>query len=129
MDSIVEIVKCRACGASIPAASARALRCSQCGALADEESARSISRSAERVSLGYGDGRFRDLLFKVYCRSLIILILYVLSTGPMYWMVYEAFRANGSVFLAKLYLPIVFACQYSDAICGWFDWYVGLWVY
>ncbi len=130
MDSVVEIVKCKACGASIPAAAnVRALRCPQCGTLAIEESARSKSPLAESVVSSSEDAWFRDLLAKIYCRSLIVLILYVLSTGPMYWLVYEAFRANGSVFLAKLYLPIVFACQYSDVICGWFDWYVGLWVY
>jgi hypothetical protein len=83
-------------------------------------------RSAEAAAY---DSWLRDLLVRIYCRTLIVLMIYVLSTGPLYWAIYEAFRDGGSVFLAKLYYPLVLACQHSDAISNWFDWYVGLWVY
>ncbi len=67
-------------------------------------------------------------LLRIYCRVLIVLMLYVLSTGPMYWLIYEAYNMGGSSFLSKLYFPIAVACE-NDAICRWFDWYVGLWVF
>lgn len=94
-----------------------------------------FERSSVRPGLSEGthaaesDPWLRDLLVRVYCRTLVVLMLYVLSTGPMYWAIYEAYRANGSIFLAKLYYPIVLACESSETISTWFDWYVGLWVY
>ena len=129
MDLIVEILKCKACGASIEAPiDARAFRCRHCGTLTHGASVPPKPRLTERATSSHGPG-FRDLLVRIYCRVLIVMMLYILSTGPMYWILYEAFRANGSTFLAKLYLPIVAVCQHNDTICGWFDWYVGLWVY
>jgi hypothetical protein len=65
---------------------------------------------------------------RVYCRAVIVLMVYVLSTGPLYWAIYEGFTDNGSYFLARLYYPLVVACKHSEVVCNWFDWYVGLWV-
>lgn len=97
--------------------------CPRCGHQPDQP------RPQSAASLSGTDESVRDFLLRIYCRVMIVLILYVLSTGPMYWAIYEAFNTNGSSFLAKLYFPLVLACQYSDPICTWFDWYLGLWVY
>ncbi len=65
---------------------------------------------------------------RIYIRVSVVLMLYVLSTGPMYWAIYESYRLGGSQFLWYLYYPIAVACE-NDAICRWFDWYVGLWIF
>ena len=54
--------------------------------------------------------------------------VYVLSTGPMYWRIFEAYYLNGSPFIAQLYYPLVIACEMSDTVNGFFNWYIGLWV-
>ncbi len=92
-------------------------KCSRCGQLAEESASPEIEHP------------FRAFLLRVYCRVMIVLILYVLSTGPLYWPIFEAFNNRGSAFLAELYLPIAYACDQNDTICDWFDWYAGLWVY
>lgn len=71
--------------------------------------------------------RIRDKLLRSYCWIAGLLILYVLSTGPLYWEIYEAFHANGSPWLAAFYYPVVLACQF-EPVSDWFNWYVGLWI-
>ena len=71
---------------------------------------------------------FRVRLLRAYCWTLLILLLYVLSTGPMYWRIYEAYNLNTSSLLQRIYLPIVLLCESSDTVNSWFNWYVGLWI-
>lgn len=71
--------------------------------------------------------RVWNRLMRLYCRLLVALVLYVLSTGPMYWTCYEAYYLHGSEYVAKLYLPIVLACE-NEYIADWFTWYVELWI-
>lgn len=66
---------------------------------------------------------------RIALQLIAILLAYVLSTGPMYWYIFEAYYLNGSTFIAKLYYPLVILCQLSDRINAFFDWYIGLWVY
>lgn len=124
MESRVETLKCKSCGASMEVREpAVPLRCSRCGNPSEEASPRS------EFLLSEADEAVINLILRVYSRVMIVFLLYVLSTGPMYWAIYEAFNTSGSSFLAKLYYPIALVCQHSDLICTWFDWYVGLWVY
>ena len=126
---VVAILKCKVCGASVdPSVDLRGSRCTQCGSgVSGSPLARpGVSTGSEADAPGASR---RDWWLRIYCRTLLVLLLYVLSTGPMYWTIYEAFHDNGSTFLAKLYFPIVLACQLSDTISNWFEWYIGLWVY
>ena len=59
---------------------------------------------------------------------LIALGLYVLSAGPLYWTIYEAYFLNANPWLSALYLPLVWLSGYSDLFARWMEWYVGLWV-
>lgn len=123
------ILKCKACGTAIDSpAAVRASRCTHCGTAFGVASSASpgVAPSVQKVA---PDPWLRVLLTKIYCRTLVVLMIYALSTGPMYWAIFEAFRDNGSMFLARLYYPIVLACERSETIGNWFDWYVGLWVY
>jgi hypothetical protein len=124
MESRVESLKCKTCGGSMVAREpAGTLWCARCGKPSESRRLKAAAISAEP------EDPIRDLVLRIYCRVMIVLMLYVLSTGPMYWAIFEAFNTSGSSFLAKLYYPIALACQHSDTICNWFDWYVGLWVY
>ncbi|MGC1276334.1 MAG: hypothetical protein WBC44_21740 [Planctomycetaceae bacterium] len=59
---------------------------------------------------------------------LVAFTLYVLSAGPMYWLIYSAYFLDPNPLLAILYLPLVWLSGQSDLCAQWLDWYVGLWV-
>ena len=123
MELRVETIRCQSCGTRTELPPHRqVVRCPNCH---QQIAIRPNPAGFE----GSDDNPVRDFVLRVYCRAMIGLLIYVLSTGPMYWLVYEAFNASGSTFLAKLYYPIALACEASDTICTWFDWYVGLWVF
>lgn len=58
---------------------------------------------------------------------LVAFALYVLSAGPMYWTIYEAFFMEQGSLLAVLYLPLVWMSEW-DPFGRWLEWYIGLWV-
>ncbi len=67
--------------------------------------------------------------WKIYNIIAFVLLVYVLSTGPMYWPIYEAYNVGGRSIdrlIYAIYYPIVLLCE-NDWIAGWFEWYVGLW--
>jgi hypothetical protein len=109
------------------AAGRRASSCSHCGAALHEMAAARPGVSQGAIGAA-PDPWLRQLIVRIYCRVLLVLMIYVLSTGPLYWAIYESFTDNGSFFLARLYYPLVLACKHSEVVCNWFDWYVGLWV-
>ncbi|HEX6986353.1 MAG TPA: hypothetical protein VF170_13305 [Planctomycetaceae bacterium] len=59
---------------------------------------------------------------------LVAFALYVLSAGPLYWAIYEAYFLESDPYLAILYLPLVWLSGQSDLFARWMEWYVGLWV-
>lgn len=60
----------------------------------------------------------------------LILLVYVLSIGPMYWKIHEAYNVgSGSPFIARMYYPLVKASEWSDTVSDVLDWYVGLWIF
>ena len=67
--------------------------------------------------------------WRIYNRIAFTLLIYVLSTGPMYWPIYEAYNIGGRSIdrlVYILYYPIVLLCE-NEWIAGWFEWYVGMW--
>ena len=71
---------------------------------------------------------FVDFLWRLYCYLLVLFALYVLSAGPMYWVVYEAYFLEGDPFVGQLYLPLVWASEIGP-IGRFLEWYVGLWIF
>ena len=71
---------------------------------------------------------FLAFLIRLYCYLLVLLVAYVFSAGPMYWTVYEAYHLDGDPFIARLYLPLVWASEY-EPIGDFMRWYVGLWIF
>ena len=122
--SVRPLKKCNSCGAPLDSTEDSAtVKCPVCGHFSS--TGRPSASSVHTDTLQ----QIIDLLLRIYSRVLIFLILYILSTGPMYWLIYGAFNASGSTFLAKMYYPIALLCEMSETVCNWFDWYVGLWVY
>lgn len=82
--------------------------------------------ATNRVRLTPGARLYRYLM-RLVLQLLFLMVLYVASTGPMYWSCYEAYNMNGSRYVAQLYWPVVQACEYKP-IGDFLDWYVGLWI-
>ena len=56
-----------------------------------------------------------------------LLILYVLSIGPMYWIIYEAYNLEGSTFAYWFYYPLVKASE-IPFVARFLDWYLSFWI-
>ena len=54
--------------------------------------------------------------------------VYVLSTGPFYWLIFESYFLENDSYVAVLYLPLVWLADQSNLFANWIDWYIGLWV-
>lgn len=65
---------------------------------------------------------------RVYNRIVIILMIYVLSIGPMFWYWHESTFAHGDPFVAKLYYPLVLLCHAWSPFADWLNWYINLWI-
>lgn len=77
---------------------------------------------------GAGQVSLREWVLRVIERSFLLLAVYVLSIGPMYWHWYGARFAGGSILLAAFYEPLIFIAQLFPAFGRWMDWYVSLWI-
>ncbi|GAB4143343.1 MAG: hypothetical protein Tsb009_14360 [Planctomycetaceae bacterium] len=71
----------------------------------------------------------RKLVIRVLYTLPYLFLAYILSAGPMYWEIYDAFQPHGSVVIRRLYYPIVLACEHSDYISNFFHWYAMLWAF
>ena len=83
--------------------------------------------SPETTTDYHFDARQFTLWLPVYLA--IAMALYILSAGPMYWTIYEAFFVGHNPLIQTLYLPLVWLASNSDLFGQWMEWYVGLWVY
>ncbi len=77
------------------------------------------------------DYRFEPWRFLAWLPVYLIVAfaLYVLSAGPMYWLIYEAFFLSDGSMIALLYLPLGWLSSNSDIVSRWLDWYIGLWIF
>lgn len=79
---------------------------------------------------------WRPLLLRVPVYLFITLTMYVFSIGPMYWRWYESYAmhdsheealyANSAISL--FYLPLMTACERSEAFSEYINWYLDFWV-
>ena len=61
-------------------------------------------------------------------RTFIMLAIYVLSIGPLYWQWYGGRFAGGSAWLAAFYEPLRIASERIPPFGNWMNWYVNLWI-
>jgi hypothetical protein len=75
-----------------------------------------------------GSREFRGWLFGLIQRIFLLVGIYVLSIGPMYWHWYGGRFAGGSQLIAAFYEPIFVVATLVPWFGKWMDWYVGLWI-
>ena len=71
--------------------------------------------------------RSRRRVFRRLAITLALLILYVLSIGPMFWYWYEARYLDGPVWVAVLYEPLRLATRlkfFEDWINDYINWWI-----
>lgn len=73
------------------------------------------------------DARRFVLWLPVYL--IIAIALYILSAGPMYWVIYKSFFISHDSWIQILYLPLIWLSSISELFAEWMDWYVGLWIF
>mgnify|MGYP006969436393 CR=1 FL=1 len=73
--------------------------------------------------------RFRRWLMRVGIRVMILLLIYVLSIGPMYWQWVEAMMTGENEALLVFYLPLMLAAEKIPPFRDVLHKYVDLWVF
>ncbi len=66
----------------------------------------------------------------------VVLVLYVLSIGPMYWTWYESYALyenhddamQNPDRVTLFYLPLIYACQENKDLRDYVNWYLDFWV-
>jgi len=66
---------------------------------------------------------------KILIRMAVLLALYVLSIGPMYWSWYGAKVGLGSPLFLVFYRPLEIAAALVPAVGHFLNWYISLWIY
>jgi hypothetical protein len=73
-------------------------------------------------------GRRRPLR-RMLIRLSVLLALYVLSIGPLYWKWYGAKVGLGSPLFLLLYRPLELFARWFAPLGHFLNWYIGLWIY
>jgi hypothetical protein len=84
--------------------------------------------SPEEAPIDPQPASWRNWLFGFAQRMFLLIGLYVLSIGPMYWHWYGGRFAGGSQLVAAFYEPIFIMATLVPWFGEWMDWYVGLWI-
>ena len=64
----------------------------------------------------------------VYNRVVIMMVLYVLSIGPMYWQWVESMYLQGNPAVARFYYPLLVLCKLIPPLGHLVNWYLSFWV-
>jgi hypothetical protein len=73
--------------------------------------------------------RFKKLLTRLATRVFILLVIYVLSIGPMYWKWEDAMMTGDNDSLLIFYMPLMVASELSETFRTLINGYIELWVY
>lgn len=78
----------------------------------------------------FEDEGFTPLEFaaRVYNRVLILLVLYVLSIGPSFWLWMESMYLEGHPAIATFYYPLLLLCEWVPPFGDLVNWYIRLWL-
>ena len=57
-----------------------------------------------------------------------LLLVYVLSIGPLFWWWFEAVHVGGSQWLVLFYLPLALASDLIPPFGALLNWYINLWI-
>ncbi len=61
-------------------------------------------------------------------RMFILLCIYTLSVGPMYWDWLAGRQAKGNPYIAAFYEPLRIAGELFPPFGEWLNWYIRFWI-
>lgn len=64
----------------------------------------------------------------IFYRYAVLLLLYVLSIGPMFWTWYGALYSEGSSWIVGFYYPLWLLAGAIPWLGHFLNWYVRLWI-
>jgi len=64
----------------------------------------------------------------VYNRVVILMLIYVLSIGPMYWEWVDSMYLQGHPAVARFYYPLLILCDLIPPLGDLINWYLSFWV-
>ncbi|MBD3676609.1 MAG: hypothetical protein HUJ26_24115 [Planctomycetaceae bacterium] len=64
----------------------------------------------------------------VYNRVLILMMIYVLSIGPMYWQWVDSMYLQGPPAVARFYYPLLVLCDLIPPLGKLVNWYLSFWI-
>lgn len=64
---------------------------------------------------------------RIYNRLLIVLVLYVLSIGPSFWLWMDSMYMEGPPAFAAFYYPLLLLCDWIPPFGELVNWYIRLW--
>ena len=70
---------------------------------------------------------FWEFAARVYNRVIILLVLYVLSIGPSFWLWMESMYLESGPAIATFYYPLVLVCDWIPLFGDLVNWYIRLW--
>ncbi len=73
--------------------------------------------------------RWRKFFVRLTTRMVILLVLYVLSIGPMYWKWEQAKLSRENDGLLMFYMPLMLAAEYSPPFRTAINRYIDYWAY
>lgn len=66
-------------------------------------------------------------LIRLFLIPWVLIVLYVLSIGPLFWVWHEAYYMDGNKWIVLFYMPLLLACE-IDPVGELVNWYIGLWI-
>jgi hypothetical protein len=68
-----------------------------------------------------------ELAACIYNRVLIVLVLYVLSIGPSFWLWMDSMSLDGPPAVAIFYYPLLWLCDWFPPFGDLVNWYIRMW--
>jgi hypothetical protein len=71
---------------------------------------------------------FKRLVVRVLIYLLAYLLMSMLTIGPMFWYWFEAVHADGSIWVAKFYAPLLWLCDHCNWLSELVNRYINWWI-
>jgi len=66
--------------------------------------------------------------FRLLFQLVLFFFLYVLSIGPMFWLWFGAYYADGSKIFFVLYYPLLRLCEENEKFRDFVNTYINWWI-
>jgi hypothetical protein len=72
--------------------------------------------------------RILRYVLRLGIQLLVFLALYILSIGPMFWLWFGAYYADGEKIFYFLYFPLSWLCDQSEDFREYINMYINWWI-